>query len=479
MEWENKLQKSDAVTYKDLFLSFIQTTYIRALDIRQKPGYHASLYLEAVLNSDIEENDLHGINETMTLLYCQDGEIKPLFYGVIDQLSTKKDGDSMILFLEAWDATRIMDTDRRFRAFQNPMMKVQEVVDEVMKTYPGCDYKLHVPNVSIGQLIIQYAETDWDFLKRIFSKYNAAIYPDPAFDAVRLQMGESKKAEDWNWDLYPFELCQNFEDLNARKENGFADLSCMQTVQYQIESYDIASLGSQVCYKGNPWYIKEVKRTLKDGLLISQYRLSQKEALKILPYFNERITGISIDGQITAVSRDKVQVEMEIDAGSGDTYWFPYSTVASSSDGSGWYCMPETGESVRVYFPVDDEKEAYVVTNIEAHEPQEGNSSDPMGNPNVRNIETAQGNQVQFTEEGVLIAAGSGEGKILLKKTGEIMLDAVKDITISAGKAINIVASNELIMKSQTSIKIANGTGADMEIKKGTICLHGMTIHEN
>ena len=94
------------------------------------------------------------------------------------------------------------------------------------------------------------------------------------------------------------------------------------------------------------------------------------------------------------------------------------------------------------------------MTNIKAHEPKEGNQDDPMGNPNVRNIETAQGNQVQFTEEGVVIAAGRKQGSILLKKSGEVLLDAVKDISISAGKAVNIVAANEVIMKSETSIRI-------------------------
>ena len=141
--------------------------------------------------------------------------------------------------------------------------------------------------------------------------------------------------------------------------------------------------------------------------------------------------------------------------------------------------MPESGESVRVYFPVADEKEAYVVTNIKAHEPKEGNQDDPMGNPNVRNIETAQGNQVQFTEEGVVIAAGRKQGSILLKKSGEVLLDAVKDISISAGKAVNIVAANEVIMKSETSIRIASEQGADVELKKGKVTIHGMTIHEN
>lgn len=58
-------------------------------------------------------------------------------------------------------------------------------------------------------------------------------------------------------------------------------------------------------------------------------------------------------------------------------------------------------------------------------------------------------------------------------------MDAVKDISISAGKAVNIVAANEVILKSETSIRIASKQGADVELKKGKAMLHGTTIHEN
>ena len=152
------------------------------------------------------------------------------------------------------------------------------------------------------------------------------------------------------------------------------------------------------------------------------YKISDELAMiQTLDFFTPVADDPYDFGQIAAAKRDRVQVDMEIDNGGkeGEHYWFPYSTVASSPDGSGWYCMPENGESVRVYFPVADEKEAYVVTNIKAHEPKEGNQDDPMGNPNVRNIETAQGNQVQFTEEGVVIAAGRKQGSILLKRVGK------------------------------------------------------------
>ena len=78
-----------------------------------------------------------------------------------------------------------------------------------------------------------------------------------------------------------------------------------------------------------------------------------------------------------------------------------------------------------------------------------------------------------------MIAAGSGQGSILLKKSGEVILDAIKDISISAGNVINIIAANEVIMKSQTSIRVVGEQGADVELKKGKLSFHGMLINEN
>ena len=54
---EDRIREFDGVTYKDLFLSSIDVVYIRRLDIVQKPGSHASLYLEAVLDGEQEENE--------------------------------------------------------------------------------------------------------------------------------------------------------------------------------------------------------------------------------------------------------------------------------------------------------------------------------------------------------------------------------------------------------------------------------------
>ena len=124
---EDRIREFDGVTYKDLFLSSIDVVYIRRLDIVQKPGSHASLYLEAVLDGEQEENELQNISKTMTLMYRTEGETRPLFYGVIDKIFIRKDGEDVSLYLEAWDATYLMDTERRIRIFQNPQMTPEEL----------------------------------------------------------------------------------------------------------------------------------------------------------------------------------------------------------------------------------------------------------------------------------------------------------------------------------------------------------------
>lgn len=474
-------EKTGAITYKDLFLSTTEVAYFTDVKVEQSPGEHAYLYVRAVLDSNMEENDFHGINHDVSLQYWKDGKAHVLFYGVVEELYLEEDGDAKTLVLTAWDATKQMDIDRRRYTFQNPEMSVQQLVATIMAAYPGADFKVHVPDGPLGQFIVQYEETDWEFLKRFFSRYGETLYSDPTFPDIRFEAGLTPYPSEVSWDELPYELSQDFNRFVNMKENGLDELTPSQNTVFELGAYDIVTLGSQVGYRGTAWYVEFAKRFMDHGLLKSTYRLRQKESMKVLQYFNRKITGVSIDGTVSGTQRNWVAVDMEIEAGDGGAvkYWFPYSTVAASSDGSGWYCMPENGESVRVYFPVDDESQAYVVTAIKSHEPESGNTNDPMGNPNVRNIQTAQGNQIQFTEEGVVIAAGNNKGSVILKKSGEVVLDALLDITITAAEGLNLMADNELIVKSQDSIKVGSAAGGDIEIKKGTVNLHGNLIHEN
>lgn len=55
--------------------------------------------------------------------------------------------------------------------------------------------------------------------------------------------------EQLEWDSLPYTLLQDYGELNRRKENGLGELLEQENVQYQIETYEIASLGNEIRYK--------------------------------------------------------------------------------------------------------------------------------------------------------------------------------------------------------------------------------------
>ena len=92
---------------------------------------------------------------------------------------------------------------------------------------------------------------------------------------------------------------------------------------------------------------------------------------------------------VLSVSRDKVKVHIKADGSQdvGTAKWFPYSTVYSSPVGTGWYCMPEVNDKVRLYFPNEKEEDAYVISSIHLEGgTATGGGEAPRSNPDNKSI---------------------------------------------------------------------------------------------
>lgn len=360
----------NAVTYKDLSLSLGEVISMEELEIVQKPNRHGQMRLSATLYSDNEDTVFYEMPETVSVFCREDGTEKILFQGVIADSSMKRLGNHMELTLKAYDSTWLLDTKKKTRSFQNTSRTNHSVIAEVMREYPECICMKNIPEEALGRIWFQYEETDWEFLCRFLSHYGDSLYADATYHTARFQAGLSIEDIDTDWESLPYRVGKDLERYDALSQNGYPELMLQQFVQYSVDSCELYTLGSRLRYKGAQWYIGSLKRQLKDGLLVNSYELRQKEAMLVVPQYNRRITGISVDGKTAQINRDKVRVTINGDMTSEQgTYWFPFSTVAASADGSGWYSMPEEGDSIRVYFPTCDEKEAYVITKHDSHMP--------------------------------------------------------------------------------------------------------------
>lgn len=548
-----------AITYKDLYLSFGEVISMDRLEIVQSPNRHGRLRLSAVLNGDGAGEAFDELPEDISVLYKENGEEKVLFKGMVTDSSMKRVGNHRKLELKAYDATYLLDTKRKTRSFQDTSRTNHSVIAEVMKEYPECICMKNLPESPIGRIWFQYEETDWEFLRRFLSGYSDSLYADATYHTARFQAGLSPEDIAVEWDDYPYRMEKNLERYDFLSQNGFNGIGLDKFIEYSVDSYGLYTLGSRLLYKGRRWYVGELERRLTDGLLTSTYRLQQREGLLTPQEYNRRITGISLDGKTIQVQGDTVRVSMNGDMTTEQgTFWFPFSTLASSPDGSGWYSMPEVGDSIRVYFPTCDEKEGYVVTKHDSHIPVSGKTSggnavkkntgeheageskrefgnyrsgseivnstggsgegsdsggspdggsggetvaggsdttgntavsekqeerkaesekeDPMGDPSKRNIFTQDGCVVQLVPSGVILTAGTSS--LMLKKSGEIIMDAPLGISVYAGKKLSMTAQ-KVTVKAGTLIELKDESGADIAIRKQHIKMHGKEIFEN
>lgn len=465
-----------AITYKDIYLSLPGFLSIQGLEIKEQPGKHSKLQVKAMMDPEWNEFDFYELPETISLNYMADEEEKILFKGVIVNSQLEREGGNHCLLLEAQDGTHWMDLDRKNRCFQNIGMTASSVISEIMKGYGKSDSICNVPDEPIGELIFQYEETDWEFLNRFLSKYNDSLYPAATFETAHFQAGISIQDETVNWDSLPNQKRKNFSYLEHLKQNGFPDLLSTHFISYCLDSYDVIALGSRIRFQGNLWYVASVRRYLRNGLLTNTYELKQKEAMITARYYNPRLVGISQYAVVTNTQRDRLQASMVNELMAENCYWFPFSSISSSPDGSGWYCMPEQGESVRIYFPTEKEKDAYVITCIKGHKP--GGADDPMGNPAVRSISTADGNLVQFNDEGILIAAKTGSASVSLKKDGEVIVSGAGGIELSPTTSCRL-AAKDVSCKANGMIKMIDDSGAAITAGSAGVFLNAQEIYEN
>ena len=178
--------------------------------------------------------------------------------------------------------------------------------------------------------------------------------------------------------------------------------------------------------------------------------------------FQEEMTGCTLSATVTAVKEDKVQIVIKEDENMQQepVVWYPYATVYSTPDGTGWYCMPEPGDRVRLTVPEKWEKEAFVTSSVHV----ETDSADRK-NPDHKVFKSKYGKEVRFTPDSIVITNNQGnriemtdaEG-IHIVSAHSVVLEAQEDMTITsnAGSLLVAGASSVSFKQKGTSIELEN-----------------------
>lgn len=378
----------------------------------------------------------------------EDGAANVLFKGVINSLSVKSENGLKKLTIHALSFTSLLDQREWVRTFQNERQTYKAVANFIESKYPDAVFIYTSGAESTNGMVVQYQESDWEFLKRMAGRLHTVVIPDSKNDNICLCFGIPRKSQEQTIEPIMYSVVKNIDEYSRKKKQRVSNFSEQDSIDYIVTSREIFELCEPVKFMGQTLLVYEMTSRLEGSELIHTYRLRSGNGFRSISSRNEKIIGTSITGRIVDVRRDEVQVHMDSDddCPDGVEKWFQYSTVYSSPEGAGWYCMPERNDKIRVYFPDAEENNAYVISAVHL-----GAVDQMRKNPDEKSIRTIHDKEIRLTPTKILITNHKGMS-ITLDDSRGISIVSSKAISMSSGESVNITSGGELMMSGEQGV---------------------------
>ncbi|MDH6458255.1 hypothetical protein M2102_001890 [Fusobacterium sp. PH5-7] len=340
------------------------------------------------------------------------------FSGIIQKISTiEYQSAGLKIKMNIKSRSELLDREKYYRVYQNPDIRYYDIVREILIAYKnriniiGIDEEKNseminnkLMNKISKEIIIQYYETDWEFLVRIISHLGIAAYNTENGGVTLGLFNNMSISRQWN------QLNGNLAKVKEKKE-----------IYYQGESTEYYILGDNIVDVNDMsiGFVTEGNIEYEKGKFLGNYILKNEE-YKYPCIYNENIKGCMIEGKVVRVPL-KLQDEnriaiMTVDFTEGlkktakmkkinngintiearkdyvninnqvKRFSFPYATAYSKTK-TGFFCSPEVGDIVAVIFPTTEENEGYVSWAVNNKE------SLRFSNPFIRNYKTTEKEQ--------------------------------------------------------------------------------------
>ncbi len=416
---------------------------IIACNIHALVNDHASLELRGIINEDeaIFINKTKGeMNITVTAVN-DSGDKEDIFQGLAQSITLEKEGDQYQIALKAIAFSSLMDETKHLRVFQEKDTTYKEMVNYLFSLYKGSDFLyMGEKNKRIDELLIQYQETDWELLKRLASWQNTVLVPVMVNESVRVYWGLPQAGT-----------------ANDIKVISYSQVFNGKFAEVIAETREIYKLCEAVLFQGQQWVIYKIDSAIKGGELIQSCYLCHKESLKMARFENDKIIGLSVSGQVEDIKGTMVRVSIKSENSklNNAKKWFSFASVYASVSDAGWYCMPEKGDAVRIYFPDNVAESAYAVSAY-----YQSGDNQLRTNPDHKSFRTIYNKEILMTPDRILLTNHDGTS---------IELSDKKGIKLKSDKAVSIHSEDNISLKSSKGIKVKADDGIMMVQDRNSI----------
>lgn len=473
----------ESINYENVRIKGYDLEFIKDLKITSIINNHSILNLTGILKEEVKDKDIFfSDNDKEIEVYFEDEKNTTIFYGIVTNVEIEADSNVYMINIEAKSMSYLMDIKIKSRSFQDISMKTHDLVSLIMMEYPDSNVNFRIPNEPVNELLIQYEETDWEFLIRFVSKYSQGLFVSMESRNINYSVGTPETFYKIKTPNIYFDVYKELELYEYMMKNYFNDAIETDYITYKITNYEFLKLGDNIKINDLKFYTFKAEYEIKGGILENTYKLRMKNGLRQKNLFNTKVIGTSIKGKIINVKDEVVQIHLDIDELQDPltAYWFKFSTMSASSDGSGWYCMPEIGDSVRAYFPTKDEDETFAISAVSDYKQGAGESEDRMGNPDNKYLRTINDKQVKLTPDGIFISCDSGQADMNLKSNGTLSITSQNNINVVAKENIKIEAGKKFLITSTETINIlCDKNGGIVFDESGQIKEMGVQVNNN
>lgn len=517
----------------DLELTGLQIKTILSVHMLHRPGEHGVLELTADLGEENGDFPIHEIEsgQKIALFEKRDGKRNPLFCGIIAGLEVQSVGRSYHVKVKAYTSSYLMDIKKKSRSFQDTSMTMGTLIRGIAGEYGG-ESQILFPDRAIGEIAVQYEETDWQFLKRMLSAWHIPIVCSENRENICLYLGVAQIPAEQKV-IAIEKTWKDMDELAYWKEAG-AGVGDEEFITYRLKLDNHIPLYAFVNYRGRNLTTSEIEYITIGSTVYEFVTLKKKTGILQKTIYPMKLVGSALEGTILNVKGEKVQIHLKIDDAyqGNDCYWFPFSTPSASSDGSGWYCMPEKGDQVRIYFPSKKTGEAIAISAVSTYVPSKatagnltnsnqssnsggsssgggGSSSggavaamaavqgmtaagvpdtlgdkdageDKMSDPSTKYLRVPSGQQIKLAPDGIKILCSGGSVKIEVLKSGKISISANDSIQISAQSDIKLRAKYSMKVQCREAAYIKSQMGGSIYMdEEGKLIIQGTEVHVN
>jgi len=450
------------------FISFLTVNCVKELN------EHGKIEIKGIIpKNKAAEYQFMAYKETWITvkLFNENNDGMIFFRGILTELKIEKENQVNTLSFSAKTGSYLLDLVPHIRSYQKDAYTYDEVIENCLMSDEGKCILYDKRGMNVNRFLIQYRESDWEFIKRVAGYAGVAVIAEERAAGRNICFGYPETIKQESIETDSFDVIQNYEEYQKRKIKNNNGITNNDLYSYKVKSRKIYRLGETVIFQGKRLIIGKICSCLAGQELQHTYILLSRVMGTCSEEDNINITGASLKANVVHVDKAKALIKIQLDenADNAGNRWFDFATVYSTSDGTGWYCMPEVGDEVRLVFPDKSEENAYVSSCVHIE-------NESRMNPDEKSWKNKQGKEVLFTPETLVLRNNKGMS-IEISDVEGIKIVSDKKIILQAAEDINVNSESGLQLSAAESMLLSQG-GASIQMND-SITIGGGKIYIN